>query len=412
VATTIEPRRRAGAGTAPARAAGRPPSPNGHRPPRRPIIQARSYTSDGSRPLSAAGVVIVGIIVYAVTALLNSNALVERSIGQRDNAFRGVSQDVADNLDQVADWLYLDEPSQWAQEVRAGDDGSAPAADAEEAFGALDAATSTTVPPADPNAAAPPAAGTATATTVPTAPTVPPGQPVLRVPTDADPLRVYAAGDSLVGGWGEALVNQAGNSNGIEVDLDFEVSTGLVRTDFYNWPGRLQTKIEELNPEVVVLGFGGNDAQPMNVGGTSVDVLDPRWQAEYRERVGAVMDFINQGGRKLIWVGTPNHPEPDLTAKFAVMNQIFKEEAAARSNITFIDTWARFASPDGGYAPFIPNEQGEFIDVRAGDGFHLNFDGVNILAGMILGEVQTAVQTYSQPAATPAGATPASTPGG
>ena len=173
----------------------------------------------------------------------------------------------------------------------------------------------------------PPASPAATAagqTTVPPAPTLPPGQPVLRVPTDADPLRVYVAGDSLVGGWGQALDNIAGNSTGIDVELDYEVSTGLVRTDYYNWPARLQQKIGELDPEVVILGFGGNDKQPIE----GRDVLDPAWQAEYRKRVGAVMDYVNQNGRKLIWVGTPNYPEEESNAKFAVMNQIFKEEAA------------------------------------------------------------------------------------
>ncbi len=395
MATTVERNRRAGAKDAPARAerTGGDPRPlNGQR---RPIIQARSHTADGSRPLSAGSVVIVGIIVYVIATLLNSAALVKKSNGQLENAFQGTSQEVAENIDRVAGWLFLDRPGEWAQDLRANDAGTAPAADAEDAFGQLDAATdpSRTAAPGVPNPGDP-AATTPGQTTVPTAPTLPPGQPVLRVPTDADPLRVYVAGDSLVGGWGAALENIAGNSTGVEVELDYEVSTGLVRTDYYNWPARLQQKMEELDPEVVILGFGGNDKQQME----GHDVLDPEWQAVYRQRVGAVMDYVNQDGRKLIWVGTPNYPDDVENQKFAVMNEIFKTEAAKRPNITYVDTWARFASPNGSYAPFIANEQGEYIDVRAEDGFHLNVGGVNILGGMIMDQIQAAVAQYSQAA--------------
>jgi len=336
---------------------------------------------------------------------------VKKSNGQLENAFQGTSKEVAENIDMVAGWLHFDRPSEWAQDLRAKDAGAAPVADAEDAFGALDAATepASTVAPGVPGAVDP-AATAVGQTTAPPQPALPPGQPVLRVPTDGDPLRVYAAGDSLVGGWGQALQNMAGNSTGIDVELDYEVSTGLVRTDYYNWPARLKQKIEELDPEVVILGFGGNDKQPIE----GHDVLDAEWQTEYRKRVGAVMDYVNQDGRKLIWVGTPNYPEADSNAKFLVMNQIFKEEAAKRQNISYIDTWDRFDSPDGGYAPFIPNEQGEYVDVRASDGFHLNPDGVNILGGMIMGEIQGAVAQYSQPApgiaTTPTATTP--TPSG
>ena len=409
MATTVERNRRTGARDAPARAERSDRDRRSRNGQRRPLLQARSHSADGSRPLSAGSVVIVGIIVYLIASLLNSAALVKKSNGQSENAFLDTSQEVAKRIDQVAGWLYLDQPSEWAQDLRAKDAGAAPAADAQDAFGQLDAATdpaSTAAPGV--STAADPAVTVAGQTTVPPAPTLPPGQPVLRVPTDADPLRVYVAGDSLVGGWGQALDNIAGNSTGIDVELDYEVSTGLVRTDYYNWPARLQQKIGELDPEVVILGFGGNDKQPIE----GRDVLDPAWQAEYRKRVGAVMDYVNQDGRKLIWVGTPNYPEEESNAKFAVMNQIFKEEAARRPNITYVDAWARFVSPSGGYAPFIANEQGEYVDVRAEDGFHLNVDGVNILGGMVMGEIQSSVQQYAQPATatatTPTATTPAS----
>lgn len=419
MAIEIEPERRDGARPARARERTQPPrrprperAPRAEAPRARPLLRTRAVLArDGSKPLSAGAVVIVGAIVYVLAGLLNGDSLLRRAETQVEGApLKGVSEVVARPLATVGRWLALDRPGNAIADARGidtddattfedlavgdpGATGPAPLDTAVPAGSADAAAPGGTVPVSEPAPAALPGP-----TTLPPAPepTLPPGQPVLRVPTPDDPLRVYAAGDSLVGGWGQALEGLADDDSGLDVELDYEVSTGLVRTDFYNWPGRLKDKIADLDPEVVVLGFGGNDTQPMNIDGRSVPVSDPAWQAEYRSRVGAVMDYVNRDGRKLIWVGTPNHPDPARTAELAIIDTIFREEAAARPNITYVDTWKRFASPDGGYAAYIADAGGEYKPVRAdGDGFHLNLDGVNILGTLVLTDIQTASTEHS-----------------
>ena len=47
----------------------------------------------------------------------------------------------------------------------------------------------------------------------------------------------------------------------VDVTLDYKVSTGLARPDFFDWPARFAEEIPNVNPGIVVVTFGGNDAQ-------------------------------------------------------------------------------------------------------------------------------------------------------
>ena len=93
------------------------------------------------------------------------------------------------------------------------------------------------------------------------------------------------------------------------------------------------------------------------------------------------MDQLLAGGRTLIWVGIPNDDNPDVTARMRVQDQAAKAAAAQRPDVIFIDTWKRFSGRDGNWAEFVIDPRdGEGKDVRAGDGFHLNQTGAEILA--------------------------------
>jgi hypothetical protein len=95
-----------------------------------------------------------------------------------------------------------------------------------------------------------------------------------------------------------------------------------------------------------------------------------------------------QDGRKVIWVGTPNARDDAFTQRLAVLRQAYQQEAAKRPNVTLIDTWAMFQSPNGGYADFIVDDDGEAKLMRQDDGFHLNLDGANKLARAIEAEIE------------------------
>jgi len=201
-----------------------------------------------------------------------------------------------------------------------------------------------------------------------------------------NPATLFIVGDSDAGTFGPYLQTLLDGTGIVETSLDYKVSSGLARPDFFDWPAEIDRKLPEVNPDIVVATFGGNDAQGLAVGNGDFIIGDPvaneaEWTEEYQQRVGAVMDQLMEGGRTLIWVGIPNDDNPDVTARMAIQDRAAKAAAAERPDVIFIDTWKRFSGRDGNWAEFVIDPRdGEGKDVRADDGFHLNQTGAEILA--------------------------------
>jgi hypothetical protein len=217
-------------------------------------------------------------------------------------------------------------------------------------------------------------------------------------PTADNPAVLYVAGDSDAGTFGPYLEKLMKQTGMVKTTLDYKVSSGLSRADFFDWPSHFNQQIPAVNPDIVVVTFGGNDAQGLrNKDGTwAVDHApgsgadDADWRAEYGKRVGATMDYLGGDNRTLIWVGIPNDDNPDVTARLQVQNEVVMAEAAKRPHVVFIDTWKRFSGLNGGFAEVVQDPRdNEFKDVRAKDGFHLNETGAEILALDIAEAVRT-----------------------
>jgi uncharacterized protein len=229
-----------------------------------------------------------------------------------------------------------------------------------------------------------------------TSTTAPPKEPV--TPTPETPLTLLIAGDSDAGTFGPYLETLMQQTGVVVTKLDYKVSSGLARPDFFDWPAHFATILPAVNPDIVVATFGGNDAQGLSVlDGTFIEQQptgevggDQDWRAEYGARVGATMDQLAAGNRTLIWVGIPNDDSPEVTARMRVQDEVVRAEAAKRPEVVFIDTWARFSGISGGWAEFlIDPRDGVGKDVRADDGFHLNSTGAEILALDIAEAIRT-----------------------
>jgi uncharacterized protein len=205
-------------------------------------------------------------------------------------------------------------------------------------------------------------------------------------PSGTNKAEVYIVGDSDAGTFGPYLETLLDGTNIVDTELNYKVSSGLARPDFFDWPAELSAKIPDVDPDIVVATFGGNDSQGLAVADGSFIVSDPvsdeaDWTEEYRARVGEAMDIMGANGATVIWVGIPNDDNPDVTAKLRIQDQAVRAEAAERPNVVFIDTWNRFSGRDGNWAEFVIDPRdGVGKDVRADDGFHLNQNGAEILA--------------------------------
>jgi len=209
------------------------------------------------------------------------------------------------------------------------------------------------------------------------------------VPSAASPATLLIAGDSDAGTFGPYLQQLLDPLGVVRTTLDYKVSSGLARPDFFDWPAHFRATLPELDPDIVVVTFGGNDAQGLATpaGDFPIGVAsgepggDAEWREEYGRRVGEVMDLLATDGRTLVWVGIPNDDNPDVTARLAVQNEVVAAEAAERPEVVFVDTWRRFSGRDGGWAEYVIDPRDNVgKDVRAADGFHLNETGAEILA--------------------------------
>ncbi len=219
-------------------------------------------------------------------------------------------------------------------------------------------------------------------------------------PTSSNPAEVYIVGDSDAGTFGPYLETLLDGTLVTTTELNYKVSSGLARPDFFNWPVELAVKLPEVDPDIVVVTYGGNDSQGLTVpeltsaGGPDFIIGDPvqneaEWTEEYQRRAGEVMDLLLGDDRHVIWVGIPNDDNADVTAKLAIQDRAAKAAAAERPDVVFVDTWTRFSGRDGGWAEFVIDPRDNTgKDVRADDGFHLNQNGAEILAIDIAIEVQ------------------------
>ena len=186
-------------------------------------------------------------------------------------------------------------------------------------------------------------------------------------------------------GFGESLERLATQTGVVDATLDFKVSSGLTRPDFFDWPKRLSSQVAKLQPDVVVICFGGNDAQPIKAqNGKTYQVSDPEWKAEY-ERRGGRGHGLPRSRRPQGHLGRhAQRPLRRLQRPSAGAVGGGEGPSGQSSGVSLVDTWDMFSSPDGAYADYVVDETDNQAKlIRADDGYHLNFDGANKLARAI-----------------------------
>ena len=207
-------------------------------------------------------------------------------------------------------------------------------------------------------------------------------------PSADNPARVLVMGDSDAGTFGPYLESLMDDTGMVDSEVDYKVSSGLSRPDFFDWPAHATAKLEEVDPDIVVVTFGGNDAQGMATldGEFPTEWADPvggreTWYPEYQRRAGEFADLLAGDERTIIWVGIPNDNNPEVTKRLEVQDQAVRAALEERPDVIFVDTWRRFSGRDGNWAEYVIDPRdGKGKDVRAEDGFHLNENGAEILA--------------------------------
>jgi hypothetical protein len=317
---------------------------------------ARTPVPPGRKTMPAGKVMVVMLVCLTVWALLYSPSLKRSSEAQPLGTRRTVSLWVLTPLAAISNTLQLTRVTDVVSRALGKDPNAAPG-------GAI------------PPDVLPPDTGGPTPHIKPPVKT-----DRMRVPTAARPLRVAVVGDSLAAGLG-VYAERALSPALTRVSKQGRISTGLARSDYFNWPAEMQQIMDVFRPDLVIVMVGVQDNQSlMSAGGQlQTQIGTPQWPPAYQDRVTQFARTAVNGGAHVVWVGLPIVSNKGMWEHFQRQNEIFQQVASTVPNVTYVDTWDRFATNDGGYSDFYWHD-GQVELIRERDGIHFNGTGYDMIA--------------------------------
>ena len=143
----------------------------------------------------------------------------------------------------------------------------------------------------------------------------------------------------------------------------------------------LQLVVQMIDPETNALLFLYDDAQSIYMpDGSWIDFGTPEWEGEYRRRVDGVMTMLEERGHWVYWMGMPIVSSETFQERVRLMNGIYEEVAESHPRVTFVEAWSLFEGSDGGYSEYLPDADGNLVDMRLDDGVHYTTAGAIRLA--------------------------------
>jgi len=318
-------------------------------------------TEDGRRLHSAGAAILVSAAALLLGAVLNAPGLHKSATIQPEGWKRDVALAVTEPLASVSDALFVDRPRRALKTAlgRSGDD-------------EIDTAVAV---PALPGPVDEP----------------PPRPPRRERFAPERKLRLWIAGDSLVVVPGQSLLRAAGGSPVIEPvgPIEGRIASGLERPDVFNWFRHIPKELQKTKPRAVVVMFGGNDDHGFMTGlpeGTEIGSFwSATWEAEYRRRVGGIMDAVARRRAFLVWIGLPITRDAEQTRRYDRINAIVHSEAAKRPDwVSYLDTYFFFEGDNGGYAQYVSDDSGKLVKMRAEDGVHFERAAGDLIAREVL----------------------------
>ncbi len=229
-------------------------------------------------------------------------------------------------------------------------------------------------------------------------------KPVTTQPKPEKPYtRFLLVGDSIMFDLGIKIQSSLRRQYQLKnVKLDYKVSTGLNRIDYYNWYTRTSTVMKSYQPDVMVILFGGNDNQDIiDAQGKYRRVFSEEWKQAYRQRVERYAKLVSDSPvRKVYWVGQPMSRKARYNKFFSVANQIYREVSLSYPKIEYISTWETFSSK-GKYTPVVADQSGKRGYVKASDGVHFTSHGAKIISGLVLEKMREDQLLKSPPSPAP-----------
>jgi hypothetical protein len=195
----------------------------------------------------------------------------------------------------------------------------------------------------------------------------------------ADARTVLVIGDFMASGLAEALTDDYAQSDDVTVVDATNGSSGLVRSDFYDWPKEIGGILDGTRPAVVVMMIGANDRQTMDVGGSKEAARSDAWTAEYVRRVEAVTKAVTGRGIPLVWVGQPAFKYASMSSDMLALDDIYQRVVEAAKG-DYVDIWDGFVDENGAFRFTGADVNGQPVRLRSDDGITLSKAGKSKVA--------------------------------
>lgn len=189
-----------------------------------------------------------------------------------------------------------------------------------------------------------------------------------------DAKRILVIGDFLAGSLADGLATAyAENANMLVVDRA-NGSSGLVRDDYYDWPGNIAAILDAEKPAAVVMMIGANDRQPLRVGSNHEQPGSEAWIGEYQRRAKALAKTISDRKLPLLWVGALPFKSSVMTSDMVVFNDLYRRIVTDAGG-EFINVWDGFVDESGSFAANGPDMNGQPAQLRGSDGINVTRPG-------------------------------------
>lgn len=191
--------------------------------------------------------------------------------------------------------------------------------------------------------------------------------------------KILVLGDFVGKGAASGLREAFAEAPGVVIVDRTNGSSGLVRTDYYNWPAQAPGIIEEVQPAIIVAQLGSNDRQQLKIDGVREAVRSPAWLAEYERRTRELIALLRAGNTPFLWIGQPAFKSSSMTTDIVALNGIYRKQVAIYGG-EYIDIWDGFVDEAGKFVFTGSDINGRQVRLRSSDGINLTRAGKRKIA--------------------------------
>lgn len=199
-------------------------------------------------------------------------------------------------------------------------------------------------------------------------------------------FRILVVGDNLAGGVGAGMSRMVQDDPRYDIVNRFNESSGLSRTEFYDWPNAIEKIVADRPVDAVVVLVGVNDRQEIRKGNIRYPFKSPDWLVGYNGNVDRLLAAIKAANALPIWVSIPPMADPVFDADMRYLSEIHAKRVVAQAGF-FIDVRPNFVAAGNSYTDRGPDDAGNIRKLRDSDGINFMKVGNNRLGQLVLAEI-------------------------